>query len=68
MKTKITTPQLFLAAIALLIAGSALPLQAYDHDKSGYFDEHHHHHPYVYHNHHRGYWDSSHGSRVFISI
>jgi hypothetical protein len=68
MKNKNNTPQLLLAALALLIAGAALPVQAYDHDKSGYFDEHHVHHAYVYHHHHRGYWEDHGGTRVFINI
>jgi hypothetical protein len=57
--------------VALLIAGATLSAQAYapyEHDKTGYFDEHHHHHAFVYHNHHHGYWDSRGGTRIFINI
>jgi hypothetical protein len=68
MKTTSIIRNILLTGIAALVVGAALPAQAYDHDKTGYFDEHHHHHPYVHHNGHRGYWDSSSGTRVFITI
>jgi hypothetical protein len=54
----------------VVLAISASPAFAhYDHDKTGYFDEHHHHHDFVRHNGHRGYWDhNDSGARVFITI
>ena len=68
MKITSIIRNVLLATVALVAVAATTPVQAYDHDKSGYFDEHHHHHPYSYHNHHRGYWDNRGGNKVFITI
>jgi hypothetical protein len=63
-----------LAAVTVLAAASITQLRAddhngpYQHDQTGYWDEHHVHHAYVTHNNHRGYWDTRSGTRVFISL
>lgn len=54
--------------ILALVGFSAGRMQAYDHDAHGWYDNDHHHHPFIYHNHHRGYWDERNGVRVFINI
>ena len=42
---------------------------AYDHDNSGWFDEHHAHHKFIHHNGHRGYWDhNKSGAKIFINV
>jgi hypothetical protein len=65
---KTNTIKLLLPLLAASASFAALPAQAYDHDKTGYFDDHHQHHPYVYHHHHRGYWQENNGVRVFINV
>jgi hypothetical protein len=57
---------ILVAALATISAGAA---SAYDHDKTGWFDNDHHHHAFVRHHGHRGYWDHDrNGARVFITI
>ncbi len=65
---KTSRKMLFLGLVASFIAVSAGRSMAYDHDEKGWFDDHHKHHPFIYHNHHRGYWDQRDGARVFINI
>jgi hypothetical protein len=53
----------------LFIAVGASRALAYDHDDSGWFDEHHNHHAYIQHDGHRGYWDhDKSGAQIFINI
>jgi hypothetical protein len=53
----------------LLVATGAGVAQAYDHDKTGWYDDHHHHHSFVKHNGHRGYWDHDKGgAKIFINV
>ena len=60
---------LFVSATAALLAAGVLPIQAhYYHDKAGWYDEHNHHHSFISYNHHRGYWDTNNGVRVFINV
>ena len=55
--------------VAVFIAVGAGRSMAYDHDSSGWFDEHHQHHAFIQNNGHRGYWDhDKSGAKVFISI
>jgi hypothetical protein len=55
-------------AVLLITAGASRAL-AYDHDNTGWFDEHHQHHAFIQNNGHRGYWDhDKSGAKVFISI
>ena len=54
---------------ALFISVSANRTLAYDHDRSGWFDEHHNHHAFIHYNGHRGYWDHDRsGVRIFINV
>jgi hypothetical protein len=54
---------------ALIVAVSAGAASAYDHDNTGYFDEHHQHHKFIHHNGHRGYWDhDKSGAKIFINV
>jgi hypothetical protein len=54
---------------AFLVAVSFGAASAYDHDKTGWFDDNHHHHSFSHHNGHRGYWDHDKGgARVFITV
>ncbi len=59
---------LFLGLIAAVLAVGSVRTLAYDHDSHGWWDAHHHHHPFIYHNHHRGYWDERGGTRIFINV
>jgi len=61
---------LVLSILAVLfIAISAGRTLAYDHDTTGWFDEHHNHHPFIQHNGHQGYWDhDKSGVQIFINI
>jgi hypothetical protein len=53
----------------LFIAVSAGSAMAYDHDKTGWYDNQHQHHAYIQHNGHQGYWDhNKSGVLIFISI
>jgi hypothetical protein len=55
--------------VALFVAVGAGRTMAYDHDDSGWFDEHHNHHSFIQHNGHRGYWDHDRsGAQIFINI
>jgi hypothetical protein len=55
--------------VVFVIALSAGRTMAYDHDDTGWFDEHHQHHAFSHHNGHRGYWDHNQsGAKVFITI
>ena len=54
---------------ALLVTATAGIASAYDHDKTGWFDDHHHHHSFTRHNGHRGYWDhDKSGAKIFITV
>jgi hypothetical protein len=53
----------------ILVAVSFGAASAYDHDKTGWYDDNHHHHSFSHHNGHRGYWDHDKGgARVFITV
>ena len=55
--------------VTLFVAVSAGNSLAYEHDKTGYFDEHHTHHDFIHHGGHRGYYDhDKSGARVFIRV
>jgi hypothetical protein len=55
--------------VALFIAVGAGRTMAYDHDDTGWFDEHHNHHAFIQHNGHQGYWDhDKSGATIFINI
>jgi hypothetical protein len=55
--------------VALFIAVGAGRTMAYDHDDTGWFDEHHNHHAFIQHNGHQGYWDhDKSGAQIFINI
>jgi hypothetical protein len=55
--------------VALFIVVGAGRTVAYDHDGTGWFDEHHNHHDFIQHNGHRGYWDhDKSGVQIFINI
>jgi hypothetical protein len=68
MKKTTTHFALTLGLIALFAVVGVSRTMAYDHDDKGWFDNNHHHHPFIYHNHHRGYWDQQNGVRVFINV
>lgn len=56
-------------AAVLLFVGTGSSWAHYDHDHSGWYDEHHHHHAYTHYHGHRGYWDrNDSGARIWISI
>ena len=61
---------LVLSILAVLfIAVSAGRTLAYDHDDTGWFDEHHNHHEFIQNNGHKGYWDhDKSGAQIFINI
>jgi hypothetical protein len=57
------------AALAFMALGAVNNAQAYyDRYPDGYWDHHGHYRHYEIHHRHRGYWDDSGGSRVFINI
>ena len=59
-------PSLLAVLFVAVAAGTA---QAYDHDKTGWFDDNHHHHSFTHHNGHRGYWDhDKSGAKIFITV
>ena len=68
---KKTTNIILLVALvaAFILTSTGRSLAHYDHDKTGWFDEHHQHHAYIQHNGHRGYWDTNDkGVKIFVNI
>jgi hypothetical protein len=61
---------LFLSLITVFMAAGTSHSLAYSygHDDSGWYDAHNKHHKFVTHNHHRGYWDTNNGVKVFVNM
>lgn len=66
MKTIKRNLILSILAVTFIAAGTGRTL-AYDHDKTGWFDEHHQHQPFIQHSGHQGYWDHDKSGPAFLS-
>jgi len=62
--------KLFVSTVLILSVAAlgATRTFAFDHDDKGWYDSDHHRHAFIQHEHHRGFWDTRNGARVFINV